>query len=163
RPATDWIGMYKINDPNANFISWKYTGGGTSGTIEMTSFITQGSYEFRYFLDNGYTLQATSNKVTVTTPWLPMTATPATTTLMGVRATPSRVAPGANIRVYFTAPAGQPKGDWIALYKVGQGINNYLAWQYTNGAASGYLNFPAPATPGDYEFRYNETGGAEFT
>jgi hypothetical protein len=46
--------------------------------------------------------------------------------------------------------------DWIGLFKKDSPNTAYNSgwWQYTNGAASGTLTLTAPATPGEYEFRY---------
>ena len=63
--ATDWIGLYKVGDPDTGYSAWQHTGGTTSGSTTFTAPSQAGQYEFRYFLNNGYTKTATSNTVTV--------------------------------------------------------------------------------------------------
>jgi parallel beta-helix repeat protein len=71
RPMTDWIGLYAVGaaDTDANIIGrrdgWRYTGGVTSGSITFTAPTRTGRYEFRYFLEDGFTQVAWSNAVTV--------------------------------------------------------------------------------------------------
>ncbi|HTG18091.1 MAG TPA: Ig-like domain-containing protein, partial [Blastocatellia bacterium] len=69
-------------------------------------------------------------------------------------ATPSQVAPGAQLNVSWTAPSGRPSTDWIALYKVGDPNTTYGSWQYTQGATSGNFTVTTPTTAARYEFRY---------
>ena len=66
RPATDWIGLYRVGDPNTAYGWWAYTSGATSGTLNLTSPSQAGQYEFRYLLNNGYQDSARSAAVTVT-------------------------------------------------------------------------------------------------
>ena len=244
RPPTDWIGLYRSGDGHASFLSWSYIAGGTFGVIPMAVPARPGTYEFRYFLNNSYDLRATSNTVTVTDPWRPLTAAPADTvpktvitvswnhaagapvgpndwigmfgpytgtnwagylegkntggarsgsvtftlrarpgtytfryftgtdessqraasnpviarSQMTVTGTPGRVAPGRTVRAYFTAPPGQPANDWIGFHRVGADLKDSVGSRETNGATSGFFDFIAPSTPGEYEFRYNEPG-----
>jgi endonuclease/exonuclease/phosphatase family metal-dependent hydrolase len=76
RPANDWIGLFKVSDPETSFISWKQTGGTSSGSITFPAPSQAGQYEFRYFTSNSYTRIATSNTVTITTPPPPANGTP---------------------------------------------------------------------------------------
>lgn len=67
RSASDWIGLYPVGAAHTAWISWKYLPLGT----ETTSFVIPGSvltgtYEFRLFPLNGYSLAATSGPVAVT-------------------------------------------------------------------------------------------------
>jgi glucose/arabinose dehydrogenase len=63
--ATDWIGIYRVGDPEAGFISYQYTGGAPSGSVQFTALSQAGQYEFRYFTNDSFTRVATSNTVTV--------------------------------------------------------------------------------------------------
>jgi hypothetical protein len=69
-------------------------------------------------------------------------------------ASPSTVAVGSQITVNWHSPAGRPATDWVGLYKASDPNQNYIAYQYTQGATTGSLTFNAPDTPGQYEFRY---------
>jgi hypothetical protein len=68
RPAKDWIGFFKVSDPNQNYDRnrWTHAGGATSGTYSVTVPSTEGTYHFRYVLDGPtYTTASTSNSVAV--------------------------------------------------------------------------------------------------
>jgi glucose/arabinose dehydrogenase len=140
RPANDWIGLYKVGDPETSFISWQYTGGAPSGSTTYIAPSQPGQYEFRYFTNNGYSRVATSNTVTVST--------------FSLNATPSLTSPGQTLTVSWTAPTGRPADDWIGLYRVGDLETSFISWQYTAGAASGSTTFTAPSQTGQFEFRY---------
>jgi subtilisin family serine protease len=62
----DWLALAATNAPNTTYLTYTYVGGGVTTrtwTVNMPS--TPGTYEFRLFLDNGYTRVATSPTVTV--------------------------------------------------------------------------------------------------
>ncbi|MFV0389955.1 MAG: hypothetical protein ACK5NT_14520, partial [Pyrinomonadaceae bacterium] len=63
--GSDWIGLYEVGAPNNAIIQWQWASAGTSGSNMMTMPTTPGSYEFRYFTDNSYTVVATSGVVSV--------------------------------------------------------------------------------------------------
>jgi hypothetical protein len=65
RSALDWIGLYKVGDPNRSYGWWRYTNGAESGTFDLSAPLTPGQYEFRYLLEDGYTSIKTSSPVTV--------------------------------------------------------------------------------------------------
>jgi hypothetical protein len=71
----DWIGLYKTGAANTAYTSWIYdssctqTAGSTakaSGSCQFTMPNTTGTYEFRLFANDGYTLIAKSGTVSVT-------------------------------------------------------------------------------------------------
>jgi hypothetical protein len=68
RSAMDWIGLFKVGDPNTNFEQnwWDYTNGATSGTTTITAPTQPAQYEFRYLPDDGYIEVTRSTVVTVT-------------------------------------------------------------------------------------------------
>jgi hypothetical protein len=66
--ATDWIGLYGVDDPNTSYGWWSYTNGATSGSFTLSAPSQAGQYEFRYLLQNGFTDAAQSNAVTVSVP-----------------------------------------------------------------------------------------------
>lgn len=61
----DWIGIYKQNELNRNFITWKYTGGNEQGVVDFEVPIEPGRYEFRGFANDGYDRFVTSGTITV--------------------------------------------------------------------------------------------------
>jgi hypothetical protein len=74
-PTTqDWIGLYHPGDPNSSFINWFWTSSCTqtvgstaraSGSCTFTMPNVAGTYEFRLFPNNTYTLLTKSGSVTV--------------------------------------------------------------------------------------------------
>jgi hypothetical protein len=72
----DWVGLYAATaiPPTEPFLKWKYLSnteappviGMSSATLTFAMPVAGGSYNFRFFRDNGYTLLATSAAVTVT-------------------------------------------------------------------------------------------------
>jgi subtilisin family serine protease len=64
--ATDWIAFASAASPNTGYLQWIYIGAGTTTrTWTIAAPSTPGMYEFRLFLNNGYTRVATSQLVTV--------------------------------------------------------------------------------------------------
>ena len=64
---SDWLALAQVGAPDTSYITWIYVGSGVTTrnwTVAMPS--TPGSYEFRLFLNNGYTRAATSPPVSVT-------------------------------------------------------------------------------------------------
>ncbi len=59
RHPLDWFGIYvpRAADTGENLIghAWRYTGGGTSGSLTFSAPTQPGQYEFRYFLEDGFT------------------------------------------------------------------------------------------------------------
>lgn len=69
--ATDWIGLYRVGEPDYPDLWYQYTEGATSGNAYIAAPSAPGQYEFRYFLNNEYAPRvATSNPVTVSRPSL---------------------------------------------------------------------------------------------
>jgi hypothetical protein len=65
--STDWVAFAATGAPNNNYLQWVYVGAGvTNRTWTVTTPTAAGTYEFRLFLNNGYTRVATSPPVTVT-------------------------------------------------------------------------------------------------
>ena len=135
---TDWVGLYRTNTLNGAYLWWVYTNGAVSGTANLTAPSIPGDYEFRYLLNNGFTSVAVSQTVTVT----------ATASDYSVTASATSVNTGAPLSVSWTAPAGTPVHDWVALFRVGDPYTAYIWWVYTNGTTSGSANLTAPNTPG---------------
>jgi subtilisin family serine protease len=64
--STDWLALASTSASNTSYIQYIYVGAGvTSRTWTVTMPTAPGTYEFRLFLNNGYTRVATSPAVTV--------------------------------------------------------------------------------------------------
>jgi len=61
----DWIGLFRTGGSSAAYVWWSYTNGSASGTANLTAPSQTGTYEFRYFLNDGSTEAARSGTVTV--------------------------------------------------------------------------------------------------
>ena len=62
----DWLALAAVGASSSSYLQWRYVGSGVhtlDWTVTMPS--TPGEYEFRLFLNNGYTIAATSPPVTV--------------------------------------------------------------------------------------------------
>jgi len=65
--AGDWMSFALTSAANTSYVVYTYVGSGvTTRTWTVTTPFTAGTYEFRLFLNNGYTRAATSPAVTVT-------------------------------------------------------------------------------------------------
>jgi hypothetical protein len=87
---------------------------------------------------------------------------------------PKRVKSGDPITVAWTSYAGHSAIDWIGLYPVGASNSSVVSRQYTGAiifgarevyalpeTVSGLMTFTAPATTGQYEFRYFFNDGSQ--
>jgi len=64
--STDWIALAPTSAANTSYVAYTYIGNGvTTRTWTVTAPSTPGTYEFRLFLNNGFTRAATSAPVTV--------------------------------------------------------------------------------------------------
>jgi len=63
--ATDWIGLFKVGTAAHTWYSYVYTGGSTNGFAIFTAPNDPGLYEFRYYLNDGSGLAATSQTITI--------------------------------------------------------------------------------------------------
>lgn len=61
----DWIGLFRVGDPNTGELWYAYTGGAAAGTRSLTAPGTPGQYEVRYFPNNGRTDVKRSAPITV--------------------------------------------------------------------------------------------------
>jgi hypothetical protein len=65
--STDWLALAPTGAPSTGYLLWIYVGAGaTSRTWTVTMPTTAGTYEFRLFLNNSYSIAATSPPITVT-------------------------------------------------------------------------------------------------
>jgi hypothetical protein len=64
--ATDWLALAQTGSPATSYLQYTYIGGNvTTRTWTVTLPNTPGTYEFRLFPNNGYTVAATSPPITV--------------------------------------------------------------------------------------------------
>jgi hypothetical protein len=64
--GSDWLAFAATSAANSSYLQWTYVGGGvTTRTWTITAPATAGTYEFRLFLNDGFTRAATSPTVTV--------------------------------------------------------------------------------------------------
>src|SRR5262245_15686589 len=62
----DWLVLAAVSAPNTTYLQWTYVGAGvTTRTWTVTMPTAAGAYEFRLFLNNGFTRAATSPTITV--------------------------------------------------------------------------------------------------
>ncbi|MBA3550921.1 hypothetical protein H0W32_01790 [Patescibacteria group bacterium] len=163
----DWVGLYQANEYNrANYQDFKYVTD-ASGTVTFTAPQTSGTYEFRYFLNSGYSDVVRSSPLTVqgtgTTPPGNGTTTPNPPPTNGnysVQITTSgTIAPGSSINIQWSAPSGvNTNRDWIAVYRSTSGNRTYGDWEYVT-SSTGALSLTVPRTPGTYEVRYLRNNG----
>jgi len=64
----DWIGLYVPGTANTSYLSWRFTAGTSSGSVQYNIPVSlkPGTYELRLFGNNSYQVLATSNQITVT-------------------------------------------------------------------------------------------------
>jgi hypothetical protein len=127
--ATDWIGIYAIDDQPGNVSSttWSYVNG-TSGVLDFQ--LTQpGQYFAAFFTNDGYTEIA---------PRVYFYAGP----IPVVTTDTSIYALSDTVHVYVENAPGFTN-DWVGVYKVGQTPGNTasISWQYTNGESIDSLDF----------------------
>jgi len=66
--ATDWLALARVSAADTVYLQWVYVGSGvTNRDWTVTMPTSADSYEFRLFLNNGYTRAATSAPVILTT------------------------------------------------------------------------------------------------
>ena len=64
--VVDWLALATVGDPNYSYWNYTYVGAGsTSWTWTVAVPAAPGAYEFRFFLNNDYQLEATSPTVLV--------------------------------------------------------------------------------------------------
>jgi hypothetical protein len=140
--TTDWVGLYRTGAADSAFISFQYLSSATSGTMSFVAPTNEGGYEFRCYLNNGFTKAATSNPVAVSG-----------TVSLSTSAT--NVGPGASVTVNWNSSTTRAANDWIGLYVQGAADTNFISFQYIGSAGtSGSRTFTMPSKNGVYEFRY---------
>jgi len=154
----DWLALSAAGAPDTSYVQMTYVGAGvTNTTWTVAAPSTPGQYEFRLFLDNGYTREATSATVIVEEP-PPPPPDPTQPTLMLSSPT---VISGEPLTVTLTGGAGGA-ADWLALAEVGAADSSYVLYTYVGaGVTDTTWVVTAPATTGQYEFRLFLNNGYE--
>jgi len=101
-----------------------------SGTCSVTMPATAGTYEFRLFGNNLFTLLATSNTVTVGGGGAAGTPNAATLTV-----SPTSVKKGKTITVSWSGVQSPTSTDWISVYYPGAPNSQTLYWVYTSSCS----------------------------
>ena len=141
--SSDWIALAAVGSPNTSYVQWTYVGSGVlnrAWTVTMPA--ATGQYEFRLFLNNGYTRAATSPPVTVVPPPVPALSVSAST-----------VTAGSSVTATLTnSPGGA--SDWLAFAATTAANTSYLQYVYVgSGVTTRTWTVTTPSTPGTYEFR----------
>jgi hypothetical protein len=165
---TDWVALYPVGAADGAYLDWRYLNdtavapatGQSAAALHFQIPTTSGTYELRFFADNGYGLLATSASVVVP----PSQAQIVVEGLLP----PNSVAtqPGAAVGVQVGNGPGNPT-DWIALAEASAPDALYETWQYLNGSttppaqgvATATLSFTMPSSPGAYELRLFANNG----
>ena len=61
-----WLALAPTGSPDSAYVQWTYVGWQVTAKTWTVALPSAGSYEFRLFLDNGFTRIATSPTVTAT-------------------------------------------------------------------------------------------------
>jgi hypothetical protein len=148
--ATDWLALATSGSPNTSYVSFVGFAGSPTGTWTVNMPQTPGTYEFRLFLNYGYTRAATSATVTVTAPAPQPAPAPAPAATLTVSTTSA--APGAPVTLTLAnGPGGAT--DWLALATSGSPNTSYVRFVGFAGSPTGTWTVYMPQTPGTYEFR----------
>jgi thermitase len=166
----DWIGLYAVGEPDTGTrIDWKYVNcsqlagsGAASGSCDFTIDVTSGTYEFRLFVNNSYSLLDVSPTFTVTGATMTPTPTRTPTVSPVVLSRALGSLPGNAVQtVSWTGIPNPRPGDWVGLYAAGvPDTDPRLDWNYVNctramttAFASGSCDFTIGVGTGTYEFR----------
>ena len=131
----------------------------TSASIPFTAPAAGGTYEIRFFANDGWTLLATSAAITVSA---------ADTAALRINGQVSAVtvAAGATISVAVSKGPGNIS-DWLMMVPAGSPPQTWGPYMYLSGSktrppsgmTSATLSYVAPAAGGDFEFRFYQNDG----
>jgi subtilisin family serine protease len=140
----DWLAVAAVGAPDQSYLQYTYVGAGVTTKTWTVTLALPGSYEFRLFLNGGYTRAATSPAVTVTSPTLSVSAT--------------AVSAGTQVTLTLTNGTGGA-GDWLALAAAGSPNTSFLQWTQVGTGVTTKTWTVTIASPGSYEFRLFLAGG----
>ncbi|HKQ06437.1 MAG TPA: LamG-like jellyroll fold domain-containing protein [Blastocatellia bacterium] len=137
--ATDYVAMYAVNGHTE---LWRQTTGGSiSGDADVPAPTPSSSYEFRYFDGTTNNMMARSNSVVAEYPPIDVAVQVRT------------CQPYEPISVFCQTVSPDPR-DTLGLYAVGAPSGEPIWEAPLTGEIDGTYYLNAPATPGQYEFRY---------
>jgi subtilisin family serine protease len=145
-----WIGLYAVGQANGAYTEFAYLGEGvTDTTWTVVAPGVAGQYEFRLFLDNGYTQIATSAPVAVAESPPP----PPDPNGPSLQISAPNVTSGDPLTVTLTGGPGGAS-NWLALAEVGAPDSAYVQFTYVGaGISDTTWTIAAPSSAGQYEFR----------
>ena len=148
--SRDWIGMYRFNESDIAYMTYVYAPGNAQGTVSFTAPSENGTYQFRYFLDNGYSRVAVSNNVTIGG----AVGNPTSSTQYILTVPGATTAVNTFFSVSWSTPANvDHSGDWIGIFPQGAADDAEVARTDTNGAVQGMTQFSL-GIAGVYTARY---------
>jgi hypothetical protein len=149
----DWVGLYAVDGKSE--LDWQFLNGSrtppatgvTAAAVPITMPARAGTYALKLFANNTYTLLATSQTITVSSP-------PAISFTVSATA----LSPGAVVTATITNGPGNAT-DWVGLYFVGG--TTEVDWKFLNGSktapavglTNAVVSFTMPATPGTYTLK----------
>jgi glucose/arabinose dehydrogenase len=157
---SDWVMMVPAGSPPQTWGTYMYLSGSRTRPVTALMSATiqfvappSGSYEFRFYQNDSFTLLATSSVVTV------QTATPALT-INGSSAAVT-VPAGSTINVGVTNGPGN-MSDWVMMVPAGSPAQTWGTYMYLSGSktrpAAGLTTATVPFTAlgggGQFEFRF---------
>ncbi|HUQ87453.1 MAG TPA: hypothetical protein VM096_07840 [Vicinamibacterales bacterium] len=170
RNARDWVALSRASAVDGSHLLWMYLNGSNVVPVERMSGATlqfiapsaPGTYDIRFFANDGLTKLASSETITVagaSSAPVPSASGPAVTVAL------TTVKPGAAIQ--FTVSGGPANArDWVSLSPVSAADSNYLTWSYlsgsnvpTIGTTTATLQFKAPLATGTYNVRFFANDG----
>jgi hypothetical protein len=167
-PANAWVGIIPSTVPHGSEsendkhdLAYQYLGKKTSGTLTFTAPNSPGLYDFRMndSDSNGKEIATVSFSV-------------GGSSYGSLRLEKYNYQPNNEIKVHFVASASFQGNAWVGIIPSGvphgsEGENDKhdLSYQYLSKKTAGTLIFKAPAKPGLYDFRMNDTdnNGKEVT
>lgn len=143
----DYVAIAAKGSPGFGEVRYEYLRGAKDADPVLRGVMKPGDYEVRLFFGN----DSDRNKSETIRYAIPLTITPADPVTLELEGGPTQIE-GRQIRVSY---AGLPENerDWIALSAAGSEDGSYIAFVYSNGAASGLARLPAATKPGRYEIR----------
>jgi hypothetical protein len=163
--TADWVMMVPAGSAPQTWGPYMYLNGTktrpsmgmTSANLQFTAPTSGGSFEFRFYQNDSFTLLATSPVVTVTA----QSSSTAPSVAVNGTTGPVTVAAGSTIAVTVSNGPGNIS-DWVMMVPAGSPPQTWGDYKYLSGTrtrpASGMttatINFTAPAGGGTFEFRF---------